>query len=103
MQSGIIFRIIAQFSLSVYHLCDSCEIGGANRGIPVMPRPGAAQSGHPRRGDRARRSPHSLDAEAMPDPEKQLSPAGEPDGAKGVATGRVELPTFRFSVERSTS
>ncbi len=25
------------------------------------------------------------------------------DGASGVATGRVELPTFRFSVERSTS
>ena len=41
--------------------------------------------------------------EVMLDPEKQLSPAGEPDGAKGVATGRVELPTFRFSVERSTS
>ncbi len=25
------------------------------------------------------------------------------DGAPGVATGRVELPTFRFSVERSTN
>ena len=27
----------------------------------------------------------------------------DPGGASAVATGRVELPTFRFSVERSTN